>query len=129
MVGGINLHRRADLAVIADAYRGNVEDHAVEVHEHVGAHTDVVAVVAVERRANHRTVTDLAEMLDQQTVTLLVEQFRAVVVALHPVLVGDLLGLQLRAAGVVELAAEHLLLFTERHLPSFGTILCPNLPR
>ncbi|MNG28836.1 hypothetical protein D3C84_1141600 [compost metagenome] len=59
--------------------------------------------------------------------TLLIQQLGTIVVALHPVLVGNLLGLQLRAAGVVELATEHFLFFTEIHLPSFGAILCPDL--
>ncbi|MNE57724.1 hypothetical protein D3C80_1527080 [compost metagenome] len=119
MVGGVDLHRRANLAIVADVHRQHIEDHAVEVHERIAANVDVVAIVAIERRADHRAFAGLAKVLGQQAVTCVVEQFEAVVVAMHPVLVGNLLGLQLGAASVVELAAEHFLFFAEGHGNSF----------
>ncbi|MNP56768.1 hypothetical protein D3C76_1515200 [compost metagenome] len=81
------------MAVVADAHRQDVEDHAVEVHEGVGTHTDVVAVVAEERRADHYAFANTGKVLDQQSMPAVVEQLGAVVVALHPVFVGDLLRL------------------------------------
>ncbi|MCY1173444.1 hypothetical protein D9M73_136040 [compost metagenome] len=119
MVGGVDLHRRADLAIVTDADRADIEDHAVEVHEHVAAQADVVAIVAIERWANHCAVPHHFEVFCQQSMPLFVEQFGAVVVALHPVLVGDLLGLQFRAASMVELAGEHFVFFAEGHGNSF----------
>ncbi|MCY1453877.1 hypothetical protein D9M71_709000 [compost metagenome] len=119
MVGGVDLYRWADLAIVTDAYRQHVEDHAVEIHEGVTANTDVVAIVTVERRTDHRTLADLGEVLGEQAVARFVQQLDAAVVALHPVLVGDLLGLQLGAAGMVKLAAEHFLFFAEGHGNSF----------
>ncbi|MNH21207.1 hypothetical protein D3C79_810060 [compost metagenome] len=119
MVGGVDLHVGADLTVVADTHRHHVEDHAVEVHERITANADVVAVVAIERRANHRAFANLAKVLHKQPVACVVEQFDTVVVAVHPVLVGDLLGLQFRAASMVELAGEHFVFFAEGHGNSF----------
>ena len=50
MVRGIDLHGRADLSAIADRDGDDVQEHAVVIEENTVTETDVVAVVAEERR-------------------------------------------------------------------------------
>ena len=68
MVGGVDLHRGPDLGAVADPDFDDVEDDAVEIHEHAVAETDVVAEVAKERRPDHGIRADMAEALAKQRV-------------------------------------------------------------
>src|SRR3546814_7591111 len=58
MIGGQDLHARADLGLVTDGDRDDVQDHAVAVEEDVGAEAAVEAVVAVERRAAVASLAD-----------------------------------------------------------------------
>ncbi len=66
VVGGVDLHRGADLDALADLDRHHVQDDAAEVQERIGAEADVEAVVAMERRPDHAPVADGAEPLGQE---------------------------------------------------------------
>ena len=66
MVGREDLHSRPDLGTIADRYLDDIEDHAVEVQENARAEADVEAVVAVERRPDHGTISNEREAFHQQ---------------------------------------------------------------
>src|SRR5262245_27244062 len=50
MIGGIDLHSRANLRSVADFNLDHVKDDAVEVHEYARPKPDVETVVAKERR-------------------------------------------------------------------------------
>jgi hypothetical protein len=58
------------LGAIADRHFDDIEDHAIEVQEDPVAETDVVAIVAKERRADHGARADMTETLGQQRVAL-----------------------------------------------------------
>ena len=114
MVGGQDLHARSDLGLGADGHRHDVEDHAIEVQEGAIAETDVEAVVAVERRPDRRAPACEGQALGQQGVTPIDGQVQGVEPS-HP---GDrrgVVGLDLRVAGVIELAGQHQLLLGLRH--------------
>src|SRR3546814_10055467 len=66
MIGGQDLHARADLSLVTDGDRDDVQDHAVEVEEDMRAEADVEAVVAVERRADDAYVADGGEALEEE---------------------------------------------------------------
>ena len=68
----------------------DVEDDAIEVQEHAVAETDVVAVVAKERRPDHRVLADMAETFGQQRVPLRHRRCQRRVVAREPGLVRSL---------------------------------------
>src|SRR6185437_5664186 len=57
MIGSIDLDGGANLGLVADVDRGNVEKDAVEVEEDAPANADVVTVVAEEGRADDGTLT------------------------------------------------------------------------
>src|SRR3546814_9849037 len=65
MIGGQDLHARADLSLVTDGDRDDVQDHAVEVEEDMRAEADVEAVVAVERRADDASLADGGEALER----------------------------------------------------------------
>jgi hypothetical protein len=122
MVGGIDLHRRPNLGAIADRHFDDIEDHAIEVQEDPVAETDVVAIVAKERRADHGARADMTETLGQQRVALRYRQGQRRVVAHEPDFVRSLIGRYFGIAGTIRFARKHLLLFglTQSTTPSFG---------
>ena len=111
MVGGDELNARPDLRLVADDDLADVEDDAVEVEEGAGAEADVVAVVAVERRADDRPVADRGETLDEQPPPLGARGGEAGIVADQPRLRGLLVGLNFRIGRIVERPSQHLLFF------------------
>ena len=56
MIGGMDLHDRADLGALADTDFDHVEDHATEIGKAARADADVAAVVTMERRADHQAL-------------------------------------------------------------------------
>src|SRR4051812_31490404 len=118
MVGCQQLDRRRHLHAVADRDRDHVEDHAVEVHEDVVAERDVVAVVAEERRPDIGVRAEPAEKLAQNVLLA-----RAVVVA-QQALALRAFGDQLRIAGEVHLAGEHLVLLRAAQLSPTGCRRC-----
>ncbi len=115
MVGGVELHRRPDLRAGADVHLDHIENHTVEIEKGAFAQVDVVAVVAVERRPDHRTGTDRGQPLGQQRPALVRRGCQRCVVAHHPGLGRGLVGEDFRVAWVVQLARQHLLFLAHRH--------------
>jgi hypothetical protein len=70
VVGGVHLDRGSDLGAIADGHFDDIEDDAVEVQENPLAKTNVVAVVAKERWADHGAGAVMTETFGQQRVAL-----------------------------------------------------------
>ena len=64
--GGEQLDVRADLDVVADRDAGDVERDEAEVDEGAGADVQLVAVVAVKRRADLDAFADRSEQLFEQ---------------------------------------------------------------
>jgi hypothetical protein len=63
VVGREELHARGDLRAVADRHEGAIQDHGIEVDEHVVADRDVGAVVAREGRLDERVGPDPTEEL------------------------------------------------------------------
>ena len=84
MIGGVDLRRGSDLGAVADRDFDDVEDHAIEVEEHAVAEADIVAVVAKERRPDHRILADISKALRQDRMTLRYRQRQRRVVACDP---------------------------------------------
>src|SRR6185312_2882060 len=123
MIGSVDLHRGADLGAVADHDLDDVEDDAVEIEEDAVAETDVVAIVAEERRTDHGVVADMAESLAEQRVPFADRQRQRGVVTRHPRFRSRLFGAEL-GIGAIELAREHfLLLGFHPIMPSFGNAI------
>src|ERR1700689_5041849 len=71
MIGRVYLNRGSDLCSCADAHRHHVENHAIEIQKGIGPQRDIVAIVAMERRADHRAVADGRQALPQQFAALI----------------------------------------------------------
>src|SRR3546814_6719660 len=104
MIGGQDLHARADLSLVTDGDRDDVQDHAVEVEEDMRAEADVEAVVAVERRADDASLADGGEALEEELTPFRGGQGERRVVSDHPSLGGRPVGLDL---GVRRRSEEH----------------------
>src|SRR4051812_16307251 len=120
VVRGQELHGRCHLHAIADRHRHDIQDHAVEVHEDVVADRDVVAVVAEERWADVTVLANRSEQLLQHG------GIRVRVVFAQRLFAAGTVGNQLRIAGDVQLARDHLLLFGARQLRRCS-IACSSL--
>ena len=118
VVRGEDLDARPDLRARTDRHRDHVEDHAAEVEERLRAERDVVAVVAMEWRPDHRLRADAAEMGGQQRVPLRRRQRQRGVVVREPRHVGGGIPSKLGIARAVERAREHLLFLGSRHRAS-----------
>src|SRR5204863_6758669 len=115
VVGREYLHPWPDLRALADRDLHHVEDHAVEIQEHVRAQTDVEAVVAVERRSDYSALADSGEAFQQQFAPVRGVHVERGVIAREPSMCRPQLRLDFRCAGVVQLAGQHLLPFRARH--------------
>jgi hypothetical protein len=71
MIGRVYLNRGSDLCSCADAHRHHVENDAIEIQKGIGAQRDVVVIVAMERRADHRAGADGRQALPQQFAALI----------------------------------------------------------
>src|SRR3546814_7310112 len=108
MIGGQDLHARADLSLVTDGDRDDVQDHAVEVEEDMRAEADVEAVVAVERRADDASLADGGEALEEELTPFRGGQGERRVVSDHPSLGGRQVVLDLGVRRVVEFSRERL---------------------
>ena len=70
MIGGIDLHRRADLRSVADGHLDDIEDDAVEIEEHTRSQPNVEAVVAEEWWTNFRALADAPKPFPQEARTI-----------------------------------------------------------
>ena len=109
MVGSEDLHAGRDLGVRTDAYRDDIQDHAVEIEEYAFAKSDIEPVIAMERWPYHRTVAHQSETLVQQHATLRCRTIRRCVVSGHPCFCSGLCLLDFLIARVVQVASKHLL--------------------
>ena len=96
VVGGIDLHRGADLCALADLDGHHVQDHAAEIEERVGTEADVGAVIAVEGRPDHRPLPHMRQAFGQDRPALRRGRGAGGVVACQPGLGHRLVGLDLR---------------------------------
>src|SRR5690606_13082826 len=62
---GVDLHRGAEQDVIADGYRGNIENDAIDVEKDLATQADVPTVITKERRQDDR-IGRCLEQLRQQ---------------------------------------------------------------
>src|SRR3546814_8401132 len=108
MIGGQDLHARADLSLVTDGDRDDVQDHAVEVEEDMRAEADVEAVVAVERRADDASLADGGEALEEELTPFRGGQGERRVVSDHSSLGGRQVVLVLGVRRCVEFSHEHL---------------------
>ena len=111
MERGVNLHRRPEQGVVADADRADVQHHAVEVEEHPLAELDVRAVIAEERRLHPDGVAALSEQSPQDAPALVLLRLARGIEVLTEVARPLASSNQLGIKRVVHLAGQHLLSF------------------
>jgi hypothetical protein len=97
-----------DLHFIANPDAIAVEQETVIVNERPVPDEDVVAIVAPERRFEHRSLTNPSEQLRQQKVPFIVGIRGARVELGKDGLGSEVVGTKLGATGHVELACQHL---------------------
>jgi len=71
MISSVDLHCGSDLCSRANAHGYHVENHAIEIQKDVGSQRDIVAIIAMERRADHRAMAHGRQALPQQFAALI----------------------------------------------------------
>jgi len=66
VVGGEDLNPWPDLGLVTNSDLYDIEDHAVEVQEHIRTETYIESIVAVKRWPNHSALADRSEAFQQQ---------------------------------------------------------------
>jgi hypothetical protein len=107
VIGRVELNGRPNLCSFADGHRHHVENHAIEIQKNVRPERNVVAIVAVEGRADHRAAANGRQTLAQQCSALIGCGAEGGVVAHHPGLCRLLIGLNLGIVGKINIAGQH----------------------
>ena len=58
MIGGVDLHSRANLCSVTNSHLNYIENDAVEIEERASTDADVEAIIAEERRPDFRALAD-----------------------------------------------------------------------